>query len=231
MRVEIFPDADAAAEHTAQFMAQAARAAIAARGRFVCAVSGGTEPWIAFRRLATQDLDWRSIFIAQVDERIAPAGSDERNLTHLRESLVERVSLPMENLLAMPVEDADPRLAAVRHAKALARVAGDPVVFDLVHLGLGTDGHTASLVPGDAALDITEGDVSITGEYRGRARMTLTFPAINRARALLWLVPGERKQAMIARLLDGDGSIPAGRVRSEDAIVIADRAAAAGLYR
>jgi 6-phosphogluconolactonase len=98
-------------------------------------------------------------------------------------------------------------------------------VLDLVHLGLGPDGHTASLVPGDSVLDVTDTDVALAGPYQGRRRMTLTYPALDRARRILWLVTGEEKVLMLARLRDGDTSIPAGRVSQHHALVLADRAA------
>jgi 6-phosphogluconolactonase len=98
-------------------------------------------------------------------------------------------------------------------------------VLDLVHLGLGPDGHTASLVPGDPVLNVNDNDVAVTGIYQGRRRMTLTYPTINRSRQILWVVTGEEKVQALNRLLDGDQSIPAGRIRPEGARIIADRAA------
>jgi 6-phosphogluconolactonase len=99
-------------------------------------------------------------------------------------------------------------------------------VLDLVHLGLGADGHTASLVPGDAALDVLDAEVALTAPYRGRRRMTLTFPVVDMARSVLWVVTGADKAAMLERLCKGDRSIPAGCVRQDRALLIADRAAA-----
>ena len=230
MRAEILKDAESASQRTAELIAAAAREAIGAHGSFVMAVSGGTEPWVAFRVLATLAVDWSSVHIAQVDERVAPEGDEDRNLTHLRESLLDRVAIPPGHVHAMPVNEPDLGRAAQAYAGLLAQIAGSPPVFDLVHLGLGTDGHTASLVPADPVLAIRDRDVAVTGEYRGTARMTLTYPMINRARRILWLVPGERKAAMLAKLLTGDRSIPAGRVTHENALVITDRAAAGSLY-
>ena len=161
----------------------------------------------------------------QVDERIAPDGNPERNLTHIRESLLLHVPLRPERVHAMPVESADRESAAAQYNAELREIAGTPPVLDLVHLGLGPDGHTASLVPGDSVLDVTTADVSLTGVYQGRRRMTLTYPAINRARRVLWVVTGSEKTAALQRLLDGDVTIPAGRVRREQAVLFADRAA------
>jgi len=180
------------------------------------------------RRLATEDVPWERVDVLQVDERIAPAGSPERNWTHLRESLAAAPLLP-ERLHPMPVDAPDPERAAHDYARLLAHLAGEPPVLDVVHLGLGGDGHTASLVPGDDALGVREVDVTVTGPYQGRRRMTLTFPAIDRARAVLWVVTGGDKSKMLERLLRADRSIPAGRVRADRALALADRDAAGPL--
>ena len=222
----IFADADAVAREAARAVAAAARAAVASRGRFVLALSGGRTPWQMLRALADEEVPWSDVHVFQVDERIAPAGDPERNLTQLRESLLDRAALPPQQIYAMPVEEADLDAAASRYASTLERVAGVPPVLDLVHLGLGADGHTASLVPGDPVLDVSDRDVAITGVYMDRRRMTLTYPIINRARRILWLVTGADKVAMLPRLLAADASIPAGRVNPARALVLADRAAA-----
>jgi 6-phosphogluconolactonase len=197
---------------------------VARRGRFVLAVSGGRTPAAMLRALAEQDLPWDALDIVQVDERVAPEGHPDRNLTQIRVSLQASPIRP-ERIHAMPVEIADLDGAAALYAQTLRDVAGVPPVIDLVHLGLGADGHTASLVPGDPVLDVTEADVAMTGLYQGRRRMTLTFPAINRAREVLWIVTGSEKAAVAALLREGDRSIPAGRVRRDDALLVADRAA------
>ena len=126
----------------------------------------------------------------------------------------------------MTVESTDLEAAAERYASMLEEIAGSPPVLDLVHLGLGSDGHTASLVPGDPALKVADRDVAITGVYQGRQRMTLTYPMINRSRNILWVVTGAEKVAMLKRLRDADASIPAGRIRQDQALILADRAAA-----
>ena len=226
MNSEVLADAEAVAARAAELIAQEAAAAVTARGRFLLAVSGGRTPWMMLRALADRDLPWQRVHVLQVDERVAPAGHADRNLTHLRASLLAHAPLPEEQVHAMPVELADPEAAAARYAATLNALAGTPVVLDLVHLGLGADGHTASLVPGDPALDETEADVAATGLYQGRRRLTLTYPAIDRARRVLWVVTGCDKATMLARLRAGDAAIPAGRVRQERALVLADRAAA-----
>jgi 6-phosphogluconolactonase len=177
------------------------------------------------RALAGEDVPWESVHVAQVDERAAPEGHEDRNLTHIRASL-DRAPLSSGRIHAMAVEPPDLEEAAARYARTLEEIAGKPPVLDLVHLGLGADGHTASLVPGDPVLDIAAADVAPAGPYQGRRRLTLTYPAIDRARRVLWLVTGSEKAGMLARLIEGDRSIPAGRVRRDRAIILADRAAA-----
>jgi 6-phosphogluconolactonase len=226
MKIEVLADADAVARRGAAIIAAEARAGVAARGRFVVAVSGGHTPWAMLRALADEDVPWPSVHVFQIDERIAPAGDPDRNLTQLEECLLSRAPLPAGQLHAMPVGTSDPESAAADYARTLEKIAGSPPVLDLVHLGLGPDGHTASLVPGDPVLEVSETDVALTGLYKGRRRMTLTYPVLNRALRVLWLVTGSEKAVMLARLRGGDPAIPAGRVRRDDALVLADRAAA-----
>jgi 6-phosphogluconolactonase len=226
MNLEVLADVDSVARQAAEVIAAEARAAVQARGRFAFAASGGRTPWAMLRVLSTLDVPWENVHVLQVDERVAPAGHPDRNLTSLRASLTQ--ASPGQ-LHAMPVESDDLEAAAARYAEILAALSGSPPVLDLVHLGLGPDGHTASLVPGDPVLDVSDADVALTGLYQGRRRMTLTFPALDRARRVLWLVTGEDKAAMLVRLRHGDPTIPAGRVRRDHAVVIADRAAARDL--
>ena len=226
MNIEVLADAGLVAERAASVIADYAWEAIASRGSFIMAVSGGNTPWIMLRRLATAQIPWRAVHIVQVDERVAPAGHTDRNLTHLRESLLEHAPLRPEQIHAMPVESSDLKAASAQYAQLLQSIAGSPSVLDLIHLGLGPDGHTASLVPGDPVLDIKDSDVALAGPYQGRRRMTLTYPVLNRARLVLWLVTGGEKAGMLARLKAGDVSIPAGRVRRDHALILSDRAAA-----
>ena len=166
------------------------------------------------RALANEDVPWKDVHVFQVDERVAPAGDPDRNLTHLSESLLSHAPLPPSQIHAMPVESSDLEAAARDYAKTLETLAGSPPVLDLAHLGLGPDGHTASLVPGDPVLEVRDRDVALTGVYQGRRRMTLTYPALNRSRRILWLVTGSEKVPMLARLRAGDPTIPAGRIRA-----------------
>jgi len=228
MKIEALPDADAVARAGAAFTAEEARAAVSARGRFIMALSGGRTPWAMLRALADEPMPWSDVHVVQVDERVAPAGDPDRNLTHLRESLLSHSPLRPEQIHAMPVESTDLEAAARRYALTLREIAGAPAVLDLAHLGLGPDGHTASLVPGDAVLEVIAADVALTSVYQGRRRMTLTYPMLNRARRIVWLVTGREKADMLARLQAGDESIPAGRIRRDQALVLADREAAAG---
>ena len=224
MNVEVFDDAESVARVGAAAIAADSRAAVASRGGFTFAVSGGHTPWMMLRMLAEEDVPWAGMRIFQVDERVAPAGDPDRNLTHLRESL-QRAPLRPDQIFAMPVES-DLLAAVAQYSLALQTVAGSPPVLDLVQLGQGPDGHTASLVPEDPVLEIADADVALTGVYQGRRRMTLTYRVINRARRVLWLITGSEKVEMLRRLQDGDVSIPAGRVRRDAALVLADRAAA-----
>jgi 6-phosphogluconolactonase len=221
--IEVHTDAAAVARRAAEVIAAHARAAIEARGSFALAVSGGRTPWTMFARLDDQEIDWPRATIYQVDERVAPAGDDSRNLTHLLSSLPEPAR---ERLRPMPVEDGDADPARLR-AAAERYGAQLPDRFDLIHLGLGPDGHTASLVPGDPSLDVHDRDVAISGPYQGRLRMTLTYPVLDRARARLWVVTGQDKLDALARLREHDRSIPGGRVNAESSLILADAAAAA----
>src|SRR5262245_34410080 len=193
------------------------------------AVSGGHTPWLMLRALADEEVPWAGIHIIQVDERVAPDGHPDRNLTHIRQSLLEHAPVGPEQVHAMPMEAPDLTAAAARYARTLEELAGSPPVLDFVHLGLGPDGHTASLVPGDPVLDVTDTDIALTGVYQGRRRMTLTYPILDRSRRILWLVTGSEKAEMLVRLREGDASIPAGRVRRDQALIVADRAAAGKL--
>jgi 6-phosphogluconolactonase len=227
VEIEILPDADSVAQKGAAIVAGAARAAVAARGKFIVAVSGGSTPWRMLRALAGEEVPWEGVHVVQVDERVAPAGHPDRNLARLRESLLAHAPLCPDRIHAMPVESPDLEAAAAQYARTLREIAGSPTVLDLVHLGLGQDGHTASLIPGDPALGVTGADVAPTGVYQGRRRMTLTLPALNRARMIVWLVTGAEKADMLGRLVAQDPSIPAGRIRAASALLVSDAAAQA----
>lgn len=227
MKTEVFPDAEAVARHAARRIASQARAAATDRRPFTLAVSGGTTPWKMLRALADEDVPWARLHLFQVDERVAPAGDPDRNWTRVQETLLAHAAIPESQLHPMPVEAPDLAAAAAGYARAIADVAGMPPVLDLVHLGLGPDGHTASLVPGDPVLGVADADVALTtNPYQGRRRMTLTYRLLDRAGRILWLVTGASKLEMLRRLQAADPTVPAGRVRQERAVVLADRAAA-----
>jgi len=226
LNVEILPDVDSLAKRAAAIIAADARAAVSARGRFVMAVSGGKSPWLMLADLANEDMPWANVHVFQIDERIAPAGDPDRNYVHLRDSLLQHAPIPPEQIYAMPVESPDVDAAAKEYAHTLAGVAGKPPVLDLAHLGLGPDGHCASLIPNDPVLNVMDRDVAITGVYQGRRRMTLTYPVINRSRRILWLVSGKDKVSAFPKLRAADPSIPAGRISQTQALLLADREAA-----
>ena len=222
--VEVSPTDAAVAAVSAAHIAARARAAVSGHGAFCVALSGGRTPWKMLERLIEMDFPWAGVHVFQVDEREAPDGDADRNATKLAAILGES-GLPDANLHLMPVTDADPSQACAAYARIIARHCLNGR-FDLVHLGLGEDGHTASLVPGDRALEVTDRDVTMAGPYQVRRRMTLTYPATDRAAERMWVVTGASKATMLARLRAGDGSIPAGRVTRRNSIVFADEAAA-----
>lgn len=215
--IEILPDAAAVAKRAAAYVAERARGAVADHGRFTFAVSGGRTPWAMFADLAAEDMPWSQTAIFQVDERVAPAADPDRNLANLLASLPADSAAEIH---AMPVEEDDLEEAAAEYARLL------PEAFDLIHLGLGPDGHTASLVPGDPVLEVMDRGVALTGVYQGRNRMTLTYPTLNAARQVLWLVTGEDKIDALRRLRAGDTSIPGGRVIAGSQLIVADAEAA-----
>jgi len=218
-RLEVLDTPEAVHERGAEVLAEAAKEAVAGRGRAELAVSGGSDPWPMFSQLEDLFGDWDKADVFQVDERVAPAGSDERNLTHLIESL----SIGAQgSIKPMPVTDEDLEGAAARYAESL------PERLDIAHLGIGPDGHTASLVPDDPVLEVKDRRVAVTtGEYQGVRRMTLTYPEIESIRSLLWVVTGESKVDALAKLIAQDPSTPSGQVQpGGDSLILADRAAA-----
>lgn len=228
MRTEVAPEGQVAARAAAH-VAAVLRTAVAARGRATVAFSGGSTAGPLLTALAQADVPWSEVAVLQVDERVAPEGHADRNLTTLRQRLLDHVPLPPDQLHAMPVNDIDLDAAAAAYAQVLLHLAGDPVRLDLVHLGLGTDGHTASLVPDSPLLDPTAEPVGVTSPYQGRRRLTLTLPVLSRARQVMWLVTGADKAAMVRRLVAGDSSIPAGKVEPSRALLLLDPPAATEL--
>jgi 6-phosphogluconolactonase len=213
--LRVFESTEELARAAAAFVAQRAQELSTRDTPFTFALSGGTSPWLMLEQLAKEPVAWDRTVIYQVDERSVPESSELRNLKHLRECLASTDA----TIEAMGVNDADLNEAARHYATLL------PATFDLVHLGLGPDGHCASLIPNDPVLNVTDRLVATTGLYQDTHRMTLTYPALSRAQQILWLVSGADKQDALAKLLNGDTSIPAGRVEATASLVMADRAA------
>ena len=219
IELEVVADEKAAARRTAELIAAIGAEAVAERNIFSLAMSGGRTPWAMLAMLGEEEqMPWDKTELFQVDERIASPGSEDRNLTHMV------LGLSMDHQAAlrpMPVTQRNLEQAARDYESIL------PAPLDCVHLGLGPDGHTASLVPGDPVLDVSDRRVALTGTaYQGYYRMTLTYPALAEARQIVWLVTGPNKVEALQKLLAGDTSIPAGRVENERMTVIADEAAA-----
>ena len=231
LAVEVLPSAEAVAVRAAELLAGYVTEDAAARGAATLALSGGRTPQRALERLAALELPWERVAVFQVDERIAPLGSADRNRTQASAALAAPLRRHAASFRWMPVEEPDLDPAARRYALALREAAGSPAVLDTLHLGLGADGHTASLFPGSPLVAETARDVAITEPKLGRRRMTLTLPVLNRARRILWIVTGADKRAALAALVAGDANVVAGRVRRAGALVLADADAAAELAR
>lgn len=227
MQLEVLRDAEHAAARAAEWIAAILRDAISRRGFASLALSGGTTPPAMLGKLASLSLSWTHVHIFQVDERVVPAMHASRNLRHLLGALSATVE--SNRIHAMPVEESDLDSAAVRYVEDLCTVAGKPPVLDLVHLGLGTDGHTASLMSLETALAVGA-DVLATHVYDGSWRMTLTLAPINRARRRMFLVTGASKRAALQRLMHTDRSMVATHVATENTLIIADEEAASSGY-
>lgn len=230
MIVEVLADGEALASRSVEVILEAGASAIEERGKFVWAISGGTTPRRLLELLSERtDLDWSRTHLFQVDERVAPDGDADRNATMLDTALLTETFLA-ENTPAgihlMPVTSDDLAAASFGYGELMDQHAGSPVVFDLVQLGMGGDGHTASLIPGDPILGIDDRDVAISEQYQGRIRMSLTWPVLDRAKQLLWVVGGESKQDAVRLFLDNDPSIPATLPTQARATVLLDQAAA-----
>jgi 6-phosphogluconolactonase len=224
-RVTVCIDPADSAIRAAAWISGYLKTTITQRGSATFAVSGGSTPATMFKALAAYDIDWRSVHLFQVDERLAPEGSSDRNLTQLRDCLINLIAIPASNVHPMPVnEEMPPDARAHLYEQMLSKFA--PGGLDLVHLGLGSDGHTASLVPGDPALAVADRSVTFTGLYKGFRRLTFTYPELAKAHALVWLTPGADKAHPLKQLLLDDPAIPAGRVRNRQQTVFCDHAAA-----
>lgn len=228
MKTEIFPQAEQVAAEAAAYLEQVIREAFTHQKSFSLAISGGRTPWEMLKILSKADLPWQQVNLFQVDERVAPDGHPDRNLTQLFQAISGTPMLRNLRIFPMPVNAKDLDAAVKEYAEVLNEIT-EGKGLDLIHLGIGVDGHTASLVPGDGVLEIQNRLVACTQKsYQGRFRMTLTYPLINGAKQILWIVTGSEKKEMVQRLLQQDSSIPAGNIRQENALLLVDQAAIEG---
>ena len=228
MKTEIFPQAGDVAEAAAAYLAQQITSILATKSTFSMAISGGRTPWEMLKILAKADLPWQRVNLFQVDERVAPDGHADRNLTQLFQAIAGTPMVTQLRIFPMPVLTADLEEGCREYTQVINEVT-EGKGLDLIHLGLGSDGHTASLVPGDGVMEVQNRLVACTQNlYQGRIRMTLTYPLLNSAKQLLWIVTGSEKQEMVKRLLQQDPSIPAGSIRQENALLLVDQVAMQG---
>lgn len=231
MELKILQSADEVARQAALFIADLIKENVAKKGFFTMAISGGRTPWEMIKILAQENLPWEKVHLFQVDERIAPEGNPERNLTQLFTTIQGTRLMTRLNIFPMRVIAENLEEACEEYASHIQEVTRNGKL-DLIHLGLGSDGHTASLVPGDVVCEVADRDVALTtSPYQGRQRMTLTYPLINRAEKILWLLTGEEKTEMLQRLLNADQEIPGGRVSQNQALIFADEPAAKNLIQ
>ena len=225
---QVYATVEEADRHGADWLAESIIKSVAHRGTCAMAVSGGRSPWPMFAILARRDdIPWDRITLFQVDERIAPEGDEARNYTHLKSNLLAQRPELVIHTHPMPVNEDDLEEACAKYTRLLEEACGTPPVLDIIHLGLGPDGHTASLVPGDGVLQTEDREVDLTvGEYQGRRRMTLTYPCINRARRIMWQVVGEGKAEALKQMRSGDPSMPGSKIATAQAVIFADAAAA-----
>lgn len=217
LQVLALDDADAVTAAVADLLVDGLGRAIVDRGEAVLALSGGSTPVPLYRHLATHELDWRRVHVVQVDERVAPDQHPDRSWRRIEDLLVVPTGAIGH---PMPVLDGPAGVGA--YAADLAALGG----IDVCHLGLGDDGHTASLIPGDPSVAVRDADVTTAGPYEGRMRMTLTASAINRARRIVWQVVGSAKAPAVARLATGTGEEPSRLIRrSPDVWLVVDQAA------
>jgi 6-phosphogluconolactonase len=229
MRIHVFATPDLAAERAADWLRTEIGRACAQRGRCLIALSGGRTSWRMLRDLRRLRVHWHDLQVFQVDERVVAENDERRNARQIADLLVAPAMLDAAQFHAMPVERSNLEAGAEDYARLLSEHGGTPPVLDVVHLGIGADGHTASLVPGDRLLEAQDRDVGISVPYQGVARMTLTSRVLDAARHRLWLVTGADKAAALGKLWLGDASVTAGQVARESAFVFTDSAAAVNL--
>ena len=217
MDIVVAPDTASAAREAAAWIARQLRIAVSRRGEATVAFSGGSTPALMLAALAEMSVPWAVTTVFQVDERLAPDGDPDRNA-----SLLDVLTPLRTTIRLMPVTAPDLDAAKRRYAASL------PDRLDVVHLGVGDDGHTASWPPGDPVID-DRGRVALSRQYSGRVRMTLTVSAVNAARRRLVLATGAVKAPVIERWLLHDHALPIDRVSRTNTIVVLDAGAAARL--
>lgn len=226
MEIRTFQSANEVAKEAAAYIADRIRENLTKKGFFTMAISGGRTPWEMIKELAQEDLPWEKVFLFQVDERIAPDGHQDRNLTQLFNTIQGTKMMTRLNIFPMQVIAEDLDHACQEYADHIKKIT-ESGKLDLIHLGIGTDGHTASLIPGDDVLEVQDKNVALTSSpYQGRNRMTLTYPLINQAEKILWIITGEEKAEMLERLLQQDPKIPAGKISQSQAIILTEESAA-----
>lgn len=222
MQINVYSSAEEVAHEAAKWISSLAKRKIESKGSFSFALSGGRTPWEMLAKLAQENLPWEKINLFQVDERIAPEGHKDRNLTQLFQVLQGTRLMTRLNIFPMHVISENLQEACEEYAQHIERITGNSML-DLIHLGMGTDGHTASLIPGDKVCDVGNQMIALTAQpYQGRQRMTMTYPLINQAENILWLITGEEKKEMLVRMLNKDPEIPAGKIKQDQAILMTD---------
>jgi 6-phosphogluconolactonase len=212
----------AAAERAAsRYLAMRLGEATRERGRATFAISGGRTPWGLFGQLASQDVDWGAVHLFQVDERIAPGHPEASNWERFRANpLAQRI--PDTQQHAMPVWIDDAQAAARHYETTLISGTGEPPTLDVVHLGIGADGHTASLFADDPLSQESGRWVGVSRIHERYRRLTLTLPTLNRARCVVWFATGAERRNALTRLAAGDPSIPASLVQRDRATCFVD---------
>jgi len=208
MEIQIYPNPEALSETAARLFGDAARKAVDKWGRFTVALSGGSSPERTYELLASDPLKssvpWQKTWVFWGDERFVPADDPENNARMAREILLDHVPIPSEQIFPIPT-DGEPASAVKRYSKDLTSVFGEQPKFDLILLGLGENGHTASLFPGTDVLDEQDRLVdSIFVREQDQYRITLTVPVINNARKVAFLAFGRNKAEVVHQILDGE---------------------------
>lgn len=233
--VRIFPDLEGASQEAARLFAAAASEAIADHYRFSVALSGGPTPRRLYQLLAAEpyrsQLPWGQIHFFWGDERYVPANHAESNYRMAKEALLDHISIPVDNIHPMPTDAPETEQAARVHSAELQIFFDGDICFDLALMGIGDDGHTASLFADDPALTVRDKPVAVARPTsQPTDRLTLTYPIFNRTRRVLFLVSGQEKALVVARVLAGDAAYPCTGIQPTGELIwLLDQAAAASL--